>query len=223
MSTYFESFPRIGYNIDRNIQKTNVLQTVPNILTRIRVIQENLNSVFNYYDYTIKDSDTPEILADRYYQTPYAHWLILLTNNIIDRNYGWPLREDEFDSYIEDKYGSQATAKTQVHHYEIVTRSVDQATGIETTRKKELSSEAYTASALPTSDNTGTVYTIGNDTITVYEYKTTIYAYDWEFDQNEAKRRIKIIRPEYYESIRDEFEAIMERAIGTRNTRLRTL
>jgi hypothetical protein len=47
------------------------------------------------------------------------HWIILLTNNITDRFYGWPLTTYEFENYINDKY----TNPDGVHHYEITQSS----------------------------------------------------------------------------------------------------
>jgi hypothetical protein len=47
------------------------------------------------------------------------HWVILLTNNITDRYYGWPLTDQDFEKYITDKYDNP----DGIHHYEITQSS----------------------------------------------------------------------------------------------------
>ena len=32
------------------------------------------------------------------------YWIILLFNNIKDRFYDWPLTQDQFEKYVNDKY-----------------------------------------------------------------------------------------------------------------------
>jgi hypothetical protein len=51
--------------------------------------------------------------------------------------------------------------------------------------------------------------------------RDTISNYDWEVEQNDSKRAIKIIKPEYYRQIVQEFD----RLVGTRdrNTYIRRL
>ena len=57
-----------------------------------------------YYKYNYKDSDTPEIIASKYYKNPELHWIILLTNRAFDVNFDFPMSYEVFESYIEDKY-----------------------------------------------------------------------------------------------------------------------
>jgi hypothetical protein len=43
--------------------------------------------------------------------------LILMTNNIVDPLFEWPLGVREFESYLKGKYGSLAAAHSTVHEY----------------------------------------------------------------------------------------------------------
>ena len=69
--------------------------------------------LFDTYD--VKESETPEMIADKLYGDSELHWIVLLFNNITDRYHQWPLNNNQFLSYMNDKY----TDQDAVHHYEI--------------------------------------------------------------------------------------------------------
>jgi hypothetical protein len=56
-------------------------------------------------EYSIKDGERPEHIAERVYGDPGYHWLILLTNNIIDPYHGWYMSGSALEDYIQKKYG----------------------------------------------------------------------------------------------------------------------
>jgi hypothetical protein len=56
-------------------------------------------------EYSIKDGERPEHIAERVYGDPGYHWLILLTNNIIDPYHGWYMSGSALEEYIQKKYG----------------------------------------------------------------------------------------------------------------------
>jgi hypothetical protein len=45
-------------------------------------------------------------------------------------------------------------------------------------------------------------------TVSEVVYRNSVSAYDWETEQNDAKRSIKLIKPEYYQQIMREFKAL---------------
>jgi len=71
-----------------------------------------------YFDYEVKDGDRPDIIADKYYDDQTLDWLVLLTNEIHDPYFKWPLSYENFTNYIRQKYGSVAVAQSTTHHYE---------------------------------------------------------------------------------------------------------
>lgn len=212
MANYFDKFPKTLYNINKSSSKVNNYEVVTNILVRLRVLSESLSSSFNYYDYVVKDTDTPEILAEKFYGDPEAHWIILLTNNIIDPQYDWPLNSRNFDEYIISKYGSTATAQTTVHHYEKIIKRVNTTTNETTLDVYLISQDEY--DDLPEDQGSpDSTLTISGYTINTYPaYRNSVTAYDWEFSENEKKRNIKMIRKDYYGSIKSEFYSIMRNA-----------
>lgn len=272
MSNFFGQYQRLAYRLPGDTEAV----LVTNILERVRVLNENLDKIFHYYDYVVKDGETPEMLAERFYGDPEAHWLILLTNNIVNPYEEWLREQSIFDKYIEDKYGSIAYAQDNIKNYFEVFKIRDTLTGeiiynkyalanvyrpylavsilnggngfsnntiltianvgnvlISTNANNSIISATLTSNTYANTSNV-TINVAGNvanaqllievppndwDTLptdpgsfqtTAYSeiytaYRDTQSIYDWEFEQNEKRRNIKIIRPEYYTAIYAEF------------------
>lgn len=141
MAKFFDLFPVIPYDISGK-QLTNY-QSVRNIFFRLRVVREVLNNISAYYEYIVKDYETPEMLAENIYGDAEAHWMILMANDIIDAAYDWPLNYDEFNKYIINKYGSIEIAKTTYHHYEEVIQRTESLSGLTTETRFVINEEPY--------------------------------------------------------------------------------
>ena len=114
---YFSKFPRIPYRISTQA----ALKLVPDILRRVR-IRESLRSGSMLFDkYDVKENENPEDVAFKWFGSPNLHWVVLLTNNVTDRYYDWPLNQAQFAEFLTDKYG--AGSEDDVHHYEITKSS----------------------------------------------------------------------------------------------------
>lgn len=123
MSRFLDRFPQVPYDITKNGRSN--YDRVTDISFRFSIIKDVLNNTSAYYEYVVREDETPEILADRVYDDPEAYWIILYANNIYDTQYDWPLSSDAFEKFIISKYGSISNAKSQIHHYEkIVARQV---------------------------------------------------------------------------------------------------
>lgn len=207
MAQFFDKFPVVKYNMSQDGNLTKEFDFPVNILTRIGFIANSLDNIFIYYDYVIKDTDKPEILAERYYGDPESYWIIMLSNKRLDPLYDWPLIDRNFDKYIINKYGSIEDSKTAVHKYEKIIKTVDVSTNTETIRRYDITLSEY--NALPNEDLNPLQLTIGNKTALMYTYRNIVYAYDYEFDLNEKKRNIKLIKSDYYQTIKSEFDDIM--------------
>lgn len=134
MGRFLDKFPNISYDINKNGYSN--YDIITDITFRFSFIREVLNNTTAYYEYTIKEDETPEILADRIYKDPQAYWIILYANNIYDPQYDWPMNSEVFEKYIIDKYGSITNAKSQIHHYEKITaRQVQNAETLQLERK----------------------------------------------------------------------------------------
>ena len=106
MSQYFAKFPRVSYDLDR--KKISSPDRVTNVFFRIAIVKDIVRNFSSYYEYSIRDGDRPEVLAEKAYGDPEAHWIILYANDILDPHYDWPLDNKSFEKYIVNKYKSQA-------------------------------------------------------------------------------------------------------------------
>jgi hypothetical protein len=89
---------------------------LPNILRRVKLRTGIRSGTFLFDNYDVKDGERPEDVAFKWFGDAEYHWVILMTNNVTDRYYQWPLSQPQFQEYIADKYG--AGNEDAVHHYE---------------------------------------------------------------------------------------------------------
>ena len=120
--SYFSKFPLFAYDIKNN----NNYKLLPDILRRVklRALVKSGGMLFDKYD--VKEGEKPEDVAFKWFGDPELHWVILMTNNVTDRYYGWPMNFVQFQEYLTDKYGSGN--EDAVHHYE-VTKDSGRTTG----------------------------------------------------------------------------------------------
>jgi hypothetical protein len=84
---YFSNFPFIVYDSVGNGDFKIVTNLLKRVALRSKVRANTL--VFDTYD--VREGETPEILADKLYDDPELHWIILYVNNITDRYHQWPM------------------------------------------------------------------------------------------------------------------------------------
>jgi len=106
---YFKTFPYTYYSLD-DVATT---QIVTNISLRVRLSDELKNNFALFDKYDIKDGETPEILADKFYSNPQLHWIILHTNDILDPRFDWPLTTNNLVLFAQGKYNNVNAP----HHY----------------------------------------------------------------------------------------------------------
>ena len=108
---YFHNFPKIDYDVTGD-NETNQIQ---DIITRIAIRKgiRDRNALFPKYN--IEDGETPEMIADIFYDQPQYHWIVLMMNKMFSRYYDWPLSNRELQAYTLDKYSNI----NDRHHYEI--------------------------------------------------------------------------------------------------------
>ena len=110
--SYFDRFPLMAYDVKGNKD----YKLLPNILRRVKLRSGLRSSAFLFDKYDVKDGERPEDVAFKYFGDAELHWVVLMTNNITDRYYQWPLSQPQFQEHLTDKYG--AGSEDAVHHYE---------------------------------------------------------------------------------------------------------
>jgi hypothetical protein len=220
MADYFNNFPVTFYSSGAN--SVNSLDTVTNIITRFgfeSTLKENSSA---FYPYDIKDTDTPEIIAAKFYSNPERHWIVLLFNDIIDPQYDWPLNYSSFTKYVDEKYSGAEYANNSTSgaglayaknisniksYYKVVTRkaSVVNSDNKTITEKLEIDANTYANVAASTSNYTLSDGIVITETIS----KETITYYQYEENLNEDKRKIRLLKPEFVSTVMREFREIV--------------
>jgi hypothetical protein len=217
MSKYFNYFPRTYYNLDN---KKSSLDVVINILARFTFDDNIKTNSSAFYEYEIKDSDTPEIIASKYYGSAERHWIVLLFNDIIDPQWDWPLNYRVLNEYIDAKYSAPEyadTANTSVSglswaknqsnvksYYKVITTTLN-SEGTTYTENIEIDENAY--NELP--DSTEVYQLQNNSTITESISKKIKTYYDYEEELNESKRKITLLKAEFVPSVEKEFKKVI--------------
>jgi len=111
---YFSNFPKIVYDFDlpNGVDYKIVTDITRNVRLRKQILENIL--VYDYYD--IGEGETPEIISEKIYGTPYYHWVIMLVNQRYDYINDFPLTQLELDTHIDKKYGDK---KYHVHDYKV--------------------------------------------------------------------------------------------------------
>lgn len=224
---YFQNLPKIGYTFTNG----STFEQVTDIFFRTKFREIIKNENVAYYLYTVRDVDSPEGVAFKYYGDPQAYWVIFYANDIIDPYHDWPLNTKAFNNFIIDKYGSIENARTTVHHYEKHVKTRDSATDKWTTRiyvideedarlleSQGVPHESYEELAVDYYPNIPGKFKNGQSVEMIIS-RNNVTNYDWEYENNEAKRNIKLIRKDFYPRIQREFEEIT----GTKTPMFRDL
>jgi len=116
---YFEVVPNIAYDekpikypfseSDRVVAK--------NFFRRYKLNNDVFSYVVFFNKYAIKDGERPDMLAKKIYGDPFYDWVILLTNNMVNAQYDWPLSNYDLSKVLEKEY---TDPYNEIHHYETI-------------------------------------------------------------------------------------------------------
>jgi hypothetical protein len=219
LASFFNFYPKTFYTSGAN--NVTSLDTVTNIIARFGFEAELKENSAAFYPYQIKDSDTPEIIASKYYGNPERHWMVLLFNDIIDPQYDWPLPYSNFIQYVSNKYTANgaadnpvmtglAWAQSRAHphsFYKIITRTQQSSSINSRVVTETIQIDEATFTALPVTTAT---YTLNSGTrITENITKDVKTYYDYEEDLNEAKRNIKLLKKDFALTVDKEFRKVI--------------
>ena len=225
---YFKSFPYTFYSLDN----TTTVQVVTNITNRVALSDEVKNNLGLYDEYDIKDGETPELVADKFYNNSELHWLVLHYNEIIDPRFDWPLDTNNLNRQVASKY----TDVNATHHFEdangnytngnayilssnaftnfsvndVITNNTN--TGVGYITEKNSSSNVritITTGGFKTGDQilmSSNTSNRANITSTVILSGTPVTNFTFEEEINESKRRIKILKASYVDAVVNDFK-----------------
>lgn len=103
---YFSKFPVLQYPVKDG--STFKFAFVSNLLRRVALNDDLKNSDGAFLEYSIKDGERPEHIAERVYGDPSYHWLVLMTNDVIDPYHGWYKSGQALETYVQAKYSGKS-------------------------------------------------------------------------------------------------------------------
>lgn len=203
-ASYFSNFPYVGYSLNTS-STPGEHELATDIFRRTAPVADLVKNQKLFYDYQIADGETPEIIADSQYGSTNYHWVVTLLNTIIDPLLDWPKSYANLVLYLNDKYGSIATASSQIHHYTMTQTKVDSA-GYTSSFTTIIDQEKYDSltSLVPE------VFTFASGgTVTVTTTRASVDCYTYEVELNDSKRSIKLLKPEFLPQIVAELEKLI--------------
>ena len=176
---YFQNFPLVLYDMKGDKQK----KLVTDIVKRVKVRSKILDSASLYQKYFVVQGERPEDVAFKHFGKSDLHWVILLTNNITDAYYGWPMSYADFERYMKETY----TNPDGIHHYE-VTQPSGKQTG---EGPSDYSHKLEVNSDYP-----------GAQSVSNREYENRL---------QDQKRQINILLPKYLATFEQEFRRLIRK------------
>jgi len=225
---YFKTFPYTYYSLD-DVATT---QIVTNISLRVRLSDELKNNFALFDKYDIKDGETPEILADKFYSNPQLHWIILHTNDILDPRFDWPLTTNNLVLFTQGKYNNvnaphhyvdansvitnanvylnSSSQFTNFNNNDVIVNVTNNGTGVITKL------QSYSNIIVTVTDGgfiTGDKITLSsnananaNITATSIISGTPVTNLQYEDTVNDTKRKINILKNQYIDSVINDFK-----------------
>ena len=140
--SYFNRFPLMIYDMKND----GNYKLLPDILKRVKQRNAIKDGQFIFDTYDVVNGESPETVAYKWFGDAQLHWVILMTNNVLDRYYDWPMNQVQFQEYLEDKYSNP----DGIHHYELTQdsgRTTSQGPS-DYSHKVEVTSDTVNASSI---------------------------------------------------------------------------
>lgn len=185
VNSFFSDFSSIDYKIGSD----SFVATDITIALKIDAVLRQRGSVI--YNYTIKDEDRPDSVANAFYQDSYLDWVILLTNKVINPVWDWPISSINFPNFLEAKYGTYSAAYQTIHEYRQITEQERYSLDGTLLPKRYVVVDQSTYNLLPS-----------------YE-RESISKAQYEEELNESKRGILVLHSKYIPSIVSQKKALV--------------
>ena len=174
---YFRKLEKGFYDLKGNGNP----KIVTDLMVRVKVREKVINEMSLYDKYDVPSGERPEDTAFKHFGSAELHWVVLMTNNITDAYYDWPMSEQNFETFLQDKY----TNPDAIHHYETT-----QSSG----KTKANGPDDYSYLVEVNSDAAGA------QSISNREYEQRL---------QDEKRQINLLNPAYLNTFLEEFDKLV--------------
>ena len=196
--SYFRELPNISaVSLMPDRQRSDEKVLIKNFFKRAK-LRTDIDIAITAFDFrSIREGERPDTLAATIYEDPELDWVILTTNNITNIRDQWPLSNNDLYDYMLDKYGSES-ALSEPHHYE-------------TKEIRDNSGRTILAGGLQVDKDFSFSYTSLNGNFeSVINAAGPVSNLRYETLRNDAKRIIRILKPEFLGGFISDMRAIMK-------------
>ena len=194
-NAYFRQLPNLDYPSLKN-DRTSAYdyQVVKNIFKRAIIRDDIFDEATAFTKYSVIGDERPDQVAAGFYNDSTLDWVVLTTNNIVHVRDEWPMGNQDFLTYLNEKYTDEELSN--IHHYETKL--------IRDSRGKLIQPAGLTVPA------GHSISFLDNGVLREESSLTSFTFLEHETNVNDNKRNINVLRSEYLNFFLESFEEIME-------------
>ena len=193
--SYFRQLPNLSYpSLANDRSSVYDYQVVKNFFKRAVLRDDIFNDVTNFTKYSVEGDERADQIAYDFYGDSGLDWVILTTNNIIHVRDEWPMGQQDFLTYLNEKYTSEQLSN--IHHYE--TKLIRDSSGTLVQPEGLHVDSNYSITFL---DNGVSRTESSITSITFLEHETNL---------NDEKRNINILKTDYLSILLRDIKDIMK-------------
>tara|TARA_B100000900_G_scaffold195743_1_gene165656 strand:+ start:1283 stop:1912 length:630 start_codon:yes stop_codon:yes gene_type:complete len=187
---YFSLLPNIEYDekpISYPFSESDFV-TAKNFFRRYKINDDIFSYAVFFSKYAIEDGERPDTLAKKAYGDEFFDWVILLTNNMVNAQYDWPLTNSQVSKVLEAEYENPYT---DIDHYETI-KIGQYAAGLHVDETFYNGQHKVNINGVVSIKN-------GNEICSPVTIAENFYR------ENEKKREIFLLKPAFFQSFVDDF------------------
>ena len=193
--SYFRQLPNLSYpSLANDRSSVYDYQVVKNFFKRAVLRDDIFNEVTAFTKYSVEGDERADQVAYDFYGDSGLDWVILTTNNIIHVRDEWPMSQQDFLTYLNEKYTSEQLSN--IHHYE--TKLIRDSSGTLVQPEGLHVDSNYSITFL---DNGVSRTESSIKSVTFLEHETNL---------NDAKRNINILKTDYLDIMLRDIKDIMK-------------
>ena len=194
-NSYFRQLPELDYpSLANDRNSVYDYQIVKNLFKRAVIRDDIFDEITAFTKYSVRGDERPDQIAYNFYNDSGLDWVVLTTNNIIHVRDEWPMGNQDFLTYLNEKYTEQELAN--IHHYETDL--------IRNSRGQLIQPEGMTVP-----ENYSITY-LDNGVLRTESKITSFTFLEHETRLNDNKRNINILRQEYLTLFLEDIADIMD-------------
>lgn len=202
MSNYFRRLPDLEYISRLKDSGLSDYIVVKNLFKKGILREDIYQNIATFEKYKIIGDERPDNIANQIYGNSELDWLVLVSNNIINIQTEWPMKQNDLDEHLLLKYGTYETLYSEIHHYE-------------SKEIKDANNVVLLPEGLWVDENYEFIYTNPQGILERRRPGLPVTNYEYEIKLEDNKRNINILKPKYVNLVLDDLKGIMQYKKGS--------